>query len=188
MKVFETILKIFGDQDERCQIETYWDESKENWIDLVICPNCPTAQIKSYATLALSDFPIGKTESDVPLGVEILASIHQKWSAFANILAACAFNIIIDQASCFPGMVYPDVVEAFHPEVTMKHILFVPPFGWETEFETLEFDSKCVAWLLAVPISEAEFKYAQENGSEMLQALFQERQINIYDLNRESVV
>jgi hypothetical protein len=188
MEVFNTILMAFGDQDERCQIHTYQDDAEKNWIDIVICPDCPTEQVISYATITLSDFSIGSTAEDVPLGVEILAAIHQKWSAFANILAACAFNIIIDQANCSPGMIFLDVVEAYHPEVTMKHILFVPPFGWQREFETLKFDSKYVAWLLAVPISEVEFQYAQANGTKLLQALFQEKQINIYDLNRDSVV
>ena len=54
--------------------------------------------------------------------------------------------------------------------------------------ESIEVDECCVAWLMAVPISEKELKYAQRNGADALEAVFEKRQADIYDLYRESLV
>ncbi len=54
--------------------------------------------------------------------------------------------------------------------------------------ETIELDSKKVAWLLAIPISEAERSFAINNGSNKLEDLFEKHQIDIYDLDRSSIV
>ena len=45
-----------------------------------------------------------------------------------------------------------------------------------------------VADLAFVPISEKELKYAQRNGADALEAVFEKRQADIYDLYRESLV
>jgi len=71
---------------------------------------------------------------------------------------------------------------------TMKHALFVPPFLWEEALETLELPERTVAWLLAVPISEAEYQFAEREGSEKLEDLFVKHQIDIFNLERESVL
>lgn len=70
----------------------------------------------------------------------------------------------------------------------MKHFLFVPPFLWEDELPTLEFEGRSIAWLLALPISDQERSFAESNGSDDLEDLFQQNQIDIFDLERPSVV
>ncbi len=40
----------------------------------------------------------------------------------------------------------------------------------------------------SVPISEEEHKYACKNGIEALETLFEEKDIDIYNLYRESVI
>ncbi|MMZ71657.1 Antitoxin YqcF [compost metagenome] len=70
----------------------------------------------------------------------------------------------------------------------MKHMLFVPPFLWEEQLQTIDFQDKKVAWLLAVPISENEYLFAQEYGSNKLEDLFEQKQIDIFDIERKSVL
>ena len=70
----------------------------------------------------------------------------------------------------------------------LEHILFVSPFLWEDRLKTLNFEDKKVAWLLAVPISEKEFKYAKDKGKDALEELFEEKQIDIFNLYRKSVL
>ncbi|MPQ45126.1 suppressor of fused domain protein [Clostridium tarantellae] len=103
-------------------------------------------------------------------------------------LSSCAFNIINTKFSCYPGAIFKNVVEFYIPNNSMKHILFTHPFLWDDRLETLSFENKKVAWLLAVPISEEELNYANCNGLDALEELFDEKQIDIFDLNRESII
>ena len=188
IEVFHTVLDIFGSKREECKVKSYWDETKENWIDIAMCPDRPFEQVISYATIGLSDFSIGKVVDEIQLGVEFVGACDQKYDKFPNIIAACAAKIILDCSSCFPGAIYPDVIEMYLPEIDMKHILFHPPYGWDQEFETLHFPTKKVAWLLAVPISEAEYQFSREKGVQALNTLFVENQIDIYNLERKSII
>ena len=185
--IFQTILDVFGDAGERCTTQAYWDEPREHWIDIVTCPNSPVEGVRSHATIALSDFSIGKKVGNIPLGVEIVGACYDRYPDFAGILSSCAFNIIIEEAACFPGAVYTGMIEPYYPESLMKHILFVPSFGWRKEFQTLDFPTKKAAWLMAVPISEEEFQFAREKGVEALETLFEEKRIDVYDLERPSI-
>ena len=69
----------------------------------------------------------------------------------------------------------------------MKHFLLVPPFLWDG-FETLEVGGQAVAWLQAVPISDRERDLAEREGSDSLEDLFERQQIDVFDLDRPSVV
>lgn len=75
----------------------------------------------------------------------------------------------------------------YFPDSQMKHVLFVTPFLWE-DIKTLEFPDKKVAWLLAVPISENEYLFAQEKGTEMLEKLFEQKKIQVFDIERKSIL
>lgn len=56
----------------------------------------------------------------------------------------------------------------------MKAHIFTSPFSWEDgTFEGLQLPSKTVNWLQAFPISQAEYEYEKEFGSEKLEDLFE---------------
>lgn len=69
----------------------------------------------------------------------------------------------------------------------MKHVMFVPPFLWEEDLELLEFSNKNVTWLMTLPISEGELQVAEQHGPDHLQDLLESKQIDIFDIKRESV-
>ena len=69
----------------------------------------------------------------------------------------------------------------------MIQILFTDPFLWEDQLKTLNLETKTVAWLLAVPISEAEYRYAAEHGAEQLEKILAKYQIDVTDINRASI-
>lgn len=106
---------------------------------------------------------------------------------FSNVLSSAAFFIINDQWFCYPGAIFPGLVEMYYPHVKMKH-LFVPPYLWGDQPETLHLSSRTVAWLLAVPISSEEWAFAERHGSDALEDRFVHHQIDIYDLDRATVV
>lgn len=72
--------------------------------------------------------------------------------------------------------------------VTMSDIYFASPFLWDGRFESREIEGRTTAWLLAVPVSKAETAYASEYGPAKLEELFSRQDIDVYNLNRASVV
>ena len=69
----------------------------------------------------------------------------------------------------------------------MKHVMFSEPFLWD-DLSNIEQEDKVITWLMIVPISDAELQYLKEYGSDALETLFEEKNIDIFDLERKSVV
>jgi antitoxin YqcF len=182
--VFKTIKNVFGGST----VTRRMDENQDRSIGLVTAENCPRELINSYATIGLSDYSIGMAMGNSPLGVEIIGACQQKFEKFPEIMADCASDIAHSTHKFHPGAVFKDVVRNHYPDSDMKHILFVPPFGWGQAFLTLEFPSKWVGWLMVLPISAAELKFYNGTESGELETLFEKNQIDVYDLNRKSVI
>ncbi len=83
--------------------------------------------------------------------------------------------------------IFPDAVAMYKLSKTMRHLFFVPPFLWEDDLKTVDLGKKKVSFLLATPISEAEYVFAEQNGSDALEEEFERENIDIFDLNRKSV-
>jgi hypothetical protein len=63
------------------------------------------------------------------------------------------------------------------------------PFPWPSLQESLDLPDRKVSWLMAIPISDAEYEYAQEKGPGALEDLLvKEHEIDVADLIRPSVV
>lgn len=154
---------------------------------MLSCNDRPYDGVTSYSTIGLSGHSIDQTVDNLPLRVEIVGACASGYECFPNILGSCAFNIINTKFTCYPGAIFQNVVKYYIPDSPMKHILFTPPFLWEDKLTTINFDDKKVAWLLAVPISDKEFEYAKKYGTDALENLFEEHQIDIFDLKRKSV-
>lgn len=184
-QIAKAAFQVFGGKPS---VVKYWDDQQKNDVDILSCPDRPQAGVTSYSTIGLSDASIGLTSDEVPLRVEIVGACGSAFAGYANVLATCAFDVMEANAECRPGAVLRDAVAVNVPDVEMKHVWLVPPFLWEEELKTLEFPSMKVAWLLAVPISEAERAFAEEQGAEALESLFEEKQIDLFDLRRASVL
>ncbi|WP_367987508.1 suppressor of fused domain protein [Vibrio sp. NTOU-M3] len=169
-------------------VAAYWDEAEKHSVDLLTCKDQPQKGVTSYSTIGLSDNPIHNDGVEIDLRVEFVGACSNSISDFGNIVTTAAFCVINSKWPCSPGMIFPDIVDMYNCSKTLKHLMLVSPFLWEDRLQTLELDSKTVAWLLLIPISEAEYKYAQLEGASMLEALFEEHQIDIFDINRSSVI
>ncbi|MBD8037386.1 suppressor of fused domain protein [Solibacillus sp. A46] len=182
--IAKTALHAFGGKP--C-VSKYWDENNVSNIDMLSTVNRPFDGVSSYSTIGLSDHSIELTVDETPLRIEIVGAIATGYKQYPNILASCAFCIINSKFSVSHGSVFRDIIKMYYPNTEMKHILFVSPFLWE-DLNTLEFPNKKVAWLLAVPISENEYLFAQEKGTDTLEELFEQEEIDIFDLERESIL
>ncbi|KQL37637.1 hypothetical protein AN960_16200 [Bacillus sp. FJAT-25509] len=177
-------LKVFGGKPK---VNKYWDDNKASSIDILFSKDTQfDDDVFAFATLGLSDFSIGFENNELPLRVELVGA--SDFECFPNLLSSCAFYIINSNYKCFPGAIFENVVSMYLPYSDMKHILFVNPYLWENILETLNFEKKKVTWLMIVPISEVEKNFAEEYGVEALETLFEEKQINIFNLERNSSI
>lgn len=184
--IAEMALGIFGGEPS---VIRGADEKGTSNIDILSCKDRPCKWVTSYSTLGLSDYSIGLKVDGVPLRVELVGACATQYDQFVNILGTCAFNIINSNFRCKPGIIYPNVVGMYLENQPMKHVLFTTAFVWEKKCETLEFKPmKIVTWLLIVPISDLENKYAEEHGSDSLEAVFEQKHIDIFDLKRASAL
>jgi antitoxin YqcF len=168
-------------------VTRYWDDNHHSSVDILACLDQPTEGVTSYATLGLSDTPLLQDGAEFPVRVELLGACAGNVDFFPNVLSTAAFYVINDRLFCQPGAIFPRVVEMYDPEITMKHLMFVSPFVWGDAPQTLELPDKTVAWLLAVPISDGERHYAETNGAEALEDLFEQAQVDVFDIDREPV-
>jgi len=144
--------------------------------------------VNSYATIGLSDSPIIKGGAPINVRTEFVAACAAQTEDFQRFLATAAFCVINSQWFVAPGTVFPHVFGMYGASPTMKHCLFVPPFLWDGRLQTLTLESKTVAWLLAVPISEQELRLAEVEGVPRLEKVLEGKQIDMFDIKRPSVV
>ena len=176
-------LEIFGGIPK---VNRFWNNSNTKKIDILKCEDVPQDGIQSCATIGLNNIDIGMSNSNSPLRVEILGASDMKNVKFENIIASVALDIM-EQGCCFPGHIIPNIIEQYIDDSEMKHVLLTDPFLWEGAKSFL-LDDVYIAWLMVVPISEKEYVYASENGVDELGKVFEENEIDIYNIWRKSVI
>lgn len=179
-----TAVNVFGGKPH---VFKYWDDNYESSVDILSSEDKNFEGVLSYSTLGLSDFPNGHEETTIPIRVEFIGA--SDFECLPNIIATCALNIINSKFVCTYGTIFKDIVKMYLPTSSMKHIIFLSPYLWGDEFKTINFENKQVAWLMTIPISEQEKHYADNNGIEALEELlFKLNRINVFDLERASVI
>jgi hypothetical protein len=169
------------------QVNKYWDDNKNQSIDILSTLDRPYDGVSSYSTIGLSDWHIGYSVEEKQLRTEILGASATEFDSYPNILATCAFFVINSKFSLSHGHVFENIVNLYYPESEMKHILFNSPFLWDG-LHNLDFPDKVVTWLMAVPISEKKYLLKQEKGLEALESLFEQEDIDVFDIYRNSVL
>ncbi|MCV9934096.1 suppressor of fused domain protein [Flavobacterium sp. LS1R47] len=168
----------------------YWDDSKEKSIDILSLVDPINKNVRFYSSIGVSDYPNKieiKNDEVINIPIEILISGYSKFDKIANILSTCCFYIIKDKWSCQPNDVYKNIIDLYYPKKEMKHIMFNAPFLWEDKLVPLKLDSKQVHFLFAIPISDNELEYKNKNGAKALIALFQSKNVDVFDIERNSV-
>lgn len=176
-------LKIFN---ARPRIFRYADEREEKTVDLMLCESCPDEGITSYGTIGLFNCNIGLTYEEKPLRTELLGACASSIEDFANIVTTAAFEIM-DGKCAYPGYIINDIVSMYIDNSDMEHILLTYPFLWGDVHNSV-FDDITVAYLMAIPISGKEKEYCLKNGLDALECVFEEKQIDIFDIFRPSAL
>ena len=174
--------------DGKAEFSRYNDNNNLSYIHIMTINDAPESGVNTYSTIGLCEYNIGLQIEKKPLRVELIIAIDNNQERVADILATCAFCIINSHYKCMPGVIFNDVISYYIEDSDMKHVLFVQPFLWEDSYCGLTLNDKTIEWLLAVPISEGEYKYAEKYGSDALEELFEKYNIDIFNLYRESVI
>ena len=182
--IARSILQVFGGKPS---VTKYWDDHRESNMDILSTINQPSEGLTSYSTIGLSDYAIGYTAEEKPLGIELVGAHATEYDGFSNILATCAFVVINSERLIAPGEIFQDIVPLYYPDSEMKHMLFVDPYLWEN-LKSVDLQMKKVLWLLAVPISHQEYLYASDCGIDALENVFEQEDIDIFDIERKSTL
>lgn len=172
-------------------IDRHYDEDKKNFINIFTCDDPLYPRIKICGTIGVSDHP-NKIEmndnSFKNISIELLIAGYAEFNMLANILSTSGFYITNKGWECQPGSVFMRIIEMYFETSEMKHIMPISPFLWAGKLEPLELETKTVHWLLCIPISDKELEYKLKNGTSALQDIFQEKDIDIFDINRKSAI
>jgi hypothetical protein len=166
----------------------YWNSDNSKYIDILSCQDTPHNGIISFSTIGLSQYDQEIVSNSKPLRVEIVGASSKETECFPNIVAYCAFTLCNRQQKLFPGAILQNVIQNYLTDVGMKHILLVPPFLWDEKLKTIDLNDKYIAWLLTVPISDEECRFAMHNSSDELESVFEKKSIDVFDINRKSAL
>lgn len=184
-KIAQDVRAVFGGQ--QFKVINYLDKDEKSEIYVMHCTETPEQGLISYCTIGLSDYADDGYEVDPPLGVEIIAVSNLP--EFGEVVSTAAFCVINSGYKARPGGAFPGVVKMHHPDTTVPNLMFIEPYLWDEQaFTSRQVGEKTVAWLQAVPISDAETQYLLDHGADALNELFEQHDPDFIDLQRASVV
>ncbi|MEW5675961.1 suppressor of fused domain protein [Flavobacterium enshiense] len=173
------------------KVYPYYDDDKSNSIDILECTDPLDNLNVFYCTIGLSDIPVTIFGEEQNFGVEVLLTAQKENSFAGSLLSTASFFIGKDNWEARPGAVFNNLISLYDETLEMKHLYFTEPFFCQEQLEqvSVNIEEKNVLFLLAVPISENELQYKEENGDEAFEALlFSENTIDLSDFKRKSVL
>lgn len=164
-------------------VNVYYDELKEYSIPILTSENYEGIVA---ATIGLMDIDQSK-KSKNNIFTEIIMDQRGHDERISNILATIAFYIIKDGWTVAPGTIFGSIAVMNIPETKLPLIYFTSPFQWDT-ISSVTLPGKTIYPLLAIPISEEEYKLAAANSGLVLENLWEKYSVDVLNWNRESVV
>jgi antitoxin YqcF len=170
------------------RVDEYVNDSKTQSVAILSCRDRPMTGVSSYSTIKLSDYPMKWGDGEFPTRLELAGVCMTVAESFPNVLASAAFTIMQSDAVYHPGTVIPDLNRKYFSSSGLPHIYLTVPFVFGNSLQTLDCQTKKVSWLLAMPISDAEYRYLSEHGRKALELLLEDQQIDVADPNRSSTL
>ena len=167
-----------------CAVHNFYDESEENSVHIFRSINDDGIVA---ATVGLMEIDQSKNK-DIQVFVEILMDQRGHDQTIESVLSTIAFYILKDGWRIAPGVVFEQMLEMYFPNHPIPHVMFIPPFQWETEMTSVQLETKRIYPLLAVPISEAERQFAAKNEDGALESLWMSTDTDVLNWSRQSAV
>jgi hypothetical protein len=179
------VASVFGGTP---RVDEYANDSDTLFVGILWSCDRPGAGVTSYSTIKLSDHPMVQDGEEFPVRIELVGVCDNSVTTFPNLLASAAFDIMHSEGVYRPGTVIPDLVRQSGVSSTLPHLYLNDPFLWEDKLHTIDVGTKRVTWLLAMPISEAEYAYLQEHGDRAFEHLLAEQQVDVFNPERPPAV
>jgi hypothetical protein len=170
---------------EQTKVVRFADEGEINDVYIVSSLNFPVDGVSSYASVGLSRNMQGIGVKGVK--VEIIAACATLTPDFDNLVASCVFDSIKNGSNIVYGASIANVIMQYQISSSLKHVVFVTPFLWHGMDKFL-VENEAVFYLMMLPISDNERLYLIDRGIDELEKVFNDKQIDIYDINRPSAL
>ena len=170
------------------KITKYWNEDESQCVDIFSSIDHPVQGVVTFSTIGLSDYPLSFRGEEYPVRIEIIGCGIRSNGLFPNLIVTASFHVISDSWFCSPGVIYPDIVSTYYANIDLKHLYFTTPFFWQDSLSVVDLGTKKVAFVLAMPISERERRYVVGNSPVDFEKILEQEKVDIFDLNRSSVI
>lgn len=171
------------------------DAGEPDEIAMLVADGSPGEGFTSYSTLDVSRFPTNVEDDEGRrIGSELITVGRTGERSFSDVLAKCAFAVAGGSLHVTPLATIPDAVAAAETGHAMRHVLLVPPFIWPDLEIVVEEDAsgndpaRVTTWLQAVPISDAEFRFAADSGAQALFDRLESAGADVSSLDRAPVI
>lgn len=169
------------------KVYAYYNDNKSKTVDIATFYNGYLRGKITTSTLGFSSRDTGLVVDEHPLRVELMAAADKEYDGdIQHILSSAAFEIM-DGIPIGHGMIVDNIIQWYIPNSQMKHCLFVTPQYW-SKYTSYFDNSTYVAWLCLIPISDVERMYIKRHGFDAFDKIMERRNINIFDLNRSTIV
>lgn len=160
----------------------YHNSNNSKTVTMVTYMNGYKEDVKICTTVGLCEVDTGD------INYELVATCldNDTKELCEHILSTTMFELM-DKSECKPEMVIREVMGTNNPEFDMKHMLLTEPFIFDktTIFNACDIQ---INWLLALPISENEYKYSKLHSVSALKELLVKRKADLNDFYRKCVV
>lgn len=171
---------------DRPRFPRYFSADESTWIDVAVAADRPEPGWSTCSTMNLHGIPNVLNGYDIR--AELIGVCASSVGWFPDLLATAAFCVKDSGWVAAPGHVFPGIVGKYYGLETLPHLFLTDPFEWP-ELGRLQLpDGSNVHWLLAFPISDSERAYRAEKGEQALSALFEEKGLEYFDLDRAPVI
>jgi len=143
----------------------------------------PESGVTSYGTIGISAISSRNNGKVNNIHVELVGASYTRYRELSLGLLIIAERVISGEWTCCPGTIFPGVLNQIHSEIYL-----MPPILWDDKFRTITIGDTQLAWLQAIPISKSEANFARKYGTNALESILEDNEIDLFDLERRQVI
>ena len=170
------------------KVQRYYAADNNRFVDILSTPH--DDKVSYLGTIGCSSRKMkGQPEGTREIRVEIITAINENCeNIMAETLSFLTFCLDTDKAFYIPGTIIENAIPSEKTK-NVKHIYLCDPFLWDNGLPCLQFDTYPVAFLYALPITDAEKEYCSKNGVKNFENLLSSNGgVKYNDFNRKSLV
>ena len=143
----------------------------------------PESGVTSYGTIGISAISSRLNGSVSNIHVELVGASYSRYRELSRGLLIIAERVLAGEWTCCPGTIFPGVLNQINSEIYL-----MSPILWNDKLRTITIGDVKLAWLQVIPISKSEANFARKYGTNALETILEDNEIDIFDLERRQVV